>query len=369
MKWRLLFSGTDSLPWTALVLCTSLAALALSCWLLRLERRMVSRSVGWTLLTLRCSLLTLLLLTLLQPVLTRQFDQRLQNKVVVAVDGSDSMETRDSHATLAEKLRWAQALGMLGSDDTAGQIDAWVAQAEAGNEPDWSSLGHPPENAIERASADARRRQVEDALEELGQMPRTEFVRRLLLAQPRELLRNLGEVMPVDLRVFATEQQATDATELEQRLATDRRDLAPGGTGAIQTLQSVLAEESGRQVRSFVLITDGRQTLPADAAGEAQRLAALGIPVHTIPVGSQLPPRDLSVAALESPETVFLNDNARMRVVLGTSGFEGQPLAVRLERDGETVQQQTVTPVGDSAAVDFTVPTDKAGRFDYRIAR
>ncbi len=368
MSWHLLFSGAASRGWVIFAVVGVLLALIFSFQLLRLERRLVPPTAGWTLLTLRLLILTLLFLILLQPLLTKRFDAEERGRVVVAVDASLSMETQDRHASLAEKLRWAQALGMLGSDDTTAQIDTWVAQAESGAEPDWSGRGRPPENAVERASAEARRRQVEDALEELGQMPRTEFVRRLLMAQPRELLRNLREVMPVDLRVFATEQQATAAEELERRLTNDRRDLVPGGTGAVQMLRSVLAEESGRQVRSFVLITDGRQTLPADAAGEAQRLATLGIPVHTIPVGSQLPPRDLSIAALESPETVFLNDKARIRVVLGTSGFEGQPLVVRLERDGETVQQQTVTPAGDSAAVDFTVPTDSPGRFDYRIA-
>jgi putative transposon-encoded protein len=367
MSWHLLFSGASSAGWVIFASLGVLSALILSFWLLRLERRMVPPAAGWTLLGLRLLVLALLFLILLQPLLTKRFDVEERGRVVVAVDASLSMETQDRHASLAEKLRWAQALGMLGSDDTAARIDNWVVQAEAGSEPDWLGIGRTPANAVERAAADSRKRQVEDALEELGQMPRTEFVRRLLLAQPRELLRNLGDVMPVDLRVFATEQQATAPEQLEQRLVTDRRDLMPGGTGAVQTLQSVLAEESGRQVRSFVLISDGRQTLPTDAAGEAQRLAALGIPVHTIPIGSRLPPRDLSVAALESPETVFLNDNARIRAVLGTSGFEGQALSVRLERDGETVQQQTVTPVGDSAVVDFTVPTDRAGRFDYRL--
>ncbi|MFM7039468.1 MAG: hypothetical protein ACKO2L_17280 [Planctomycetaceae bacterium] len=367
MSWHLMFSGAGSTGWLIFASLGVLLALVLSVWLLRLERRLVPPAAGWTLLGLRLLVLTLLFLILLQPLLTKRFDVEERGRVVVAVDASLSMETQDRHASLPEKLRWAQALGMLGSDDTSAQIDTWVAQAEAGNEPDWLGSGREPQNAVERASADARKRQVDDTLEELGQMPRTEFVRRLLLAQPRELLRNLGDVMPVDLRVFATEQQSTSAEELEQRLATDRRDLLPGGTGAVQTLQSVLAEESGRQVRSFVLITDGRQTLPADAVVEAQRLAALGIPVHTIPVGSQLPPRDLSVAALESPETVFLNDNARIRVVLGTSGFESQPLTVRLEQDGKTLQEQTVTPAADMASVEFTVPTDRTGRFDYRI--
>ena len=109
MSWRLLFSGLDSFTWTTIVLLATLAALILSGWLLRLERRLVPRRVGWTLLALRTSILVLLLLTLLQPVLTRKSDLQQQSRIVVAVDASDSMETRDSHATLAEKLRWAQA--------------------------------------------------------------------------------------------------------------------------------------------------------------------------------------------------------------------------------------------------------------------
>lgn len=371
MSWHLLFSGAGSPGWVIFASLGVVLALVLSIWLLRLERRLVPRGVGFGLLGLRLSILSFLFLILLQPLLTKRFDVEERGRVVVAVDASLSMETRDRHASLAEKLRWAQALGMLGSDESAGQFEGWVLQAESGAEPDWLGLGRAVENAVERASSEARRKQVSEALEELEEMPRTEFVRRLLLAQPREFLRNLGEVMPVDLRVFATEQRATESGGLERCLVGDRRDLVPDGTGAVQTLQSVLAEEAGGQVRSFVLITDGRQTLPVDLALEAERLGALGIPVYSIPVGSRLPPRDLSIAAVESPETVFLNDSARIRVVLGTSGFEGQSVEVRLGLSGgggEVLQRQSVVPAGDTAVVDFTVPSDNAGRFDYEIA-
>lgn len=367
MKWRLLFSGTDSLPWTALVLCTSLAALALSCWLLRLERRMVSRSVGWTLLTLRCSLLTLLLLTLLQPVLTRQFDQRLQNKVVVAVDGSDSMETRDSHATLAEKLRWAQALGMLGNDETRPLIERWAAAADAGQEPPWLGTDLPPQTPAETAAAAARRDQVMASLSEFEQMPRTEFARRLLAAKPTELLENLRKTLPVDLRLFATEQQQTTPPQLAQMLQQNRRQLRPEATDAIGLLQNTLAEESAGQIRGFILLSDGRQTAPADVAGTADLLAMINVPVYAIPIGSGLQPRDLSVASIDAPEAVFLKDQALVRAVLGTAGFEGEELTVRLEAAGNIIQQQTITPAADSTTVSFSLPADQPGRFDYVI--
>lgn len=367
MSWRLIFSGFKSPGWAIYSVVGVFAALILSYWLLRLERKLVSRRVGWTLMSLRLLVLITLLVTLLQPVLTKQFDVAQRGRVIIAIDGSQSMETQDRHASLSEKLRWAQSLGMLGNAETTPLIDQWVAAADAGQEPNWLGTNGPPANATEKATADSREKQIRDTLEELSGMTRVEFVRRLLQSQPRALLEQLDEVMPVDLRIFAAEQQSTAPAELAQRLQSDRADLVPEATNVLQMLQSVTAEEGSSQVRAIVLISDGRQTVPGDVAGSGQRLAGLGVPVYSIPIGSRLPPRDLSIAAVEAPEVVFLNDKAQIRAVIGTSGFEGETLSVRLEKDGNTVDQQAVTPSSDNATVTFSVPSDQPGRFDYKL--
>jgi hypothetical protein len=344
-----------------------LLAIGISLWLLRLERRLVSRSVGFTLLGLRIGVLLTLMLTLIQPVLTKQFDVAQRGRVIVAVDASQSMETQDRHAALAEKLRWAQALGMLGNAETTPLLEQWVKSAEAGEEPDWLGTGAAAGNAVDQAAAEARARQIRDTLNELAEMPRVEFVRRLLQAQPRTLLTRLEEVMPVDLRLFAGQQKSAMAKDLNELLTSNRADLIPGATDAIQMLQAVTSEEDANQIRGVVLISDGRQTTPGDVASVAERMTSLGIPVFTIPIGSRLPPRDLSIAAVDSPETIFLNDKAQVRAVIGTSGFEGEPLTIRLERDGVTIDQQTVTPATDSAAVTFSIPSNQPGRFGYQL--
>lgn len=367
MSWRLLFSGLDSFTWTTIVLITTLATLILSGWLLRLERRLVPRHVGWTLLALRTSILALLLLTLLQPVLTRKSDLLQQSRIVVAVDASDSMETRDSHATLAEKLRWAQALGMLGNQETRPLIERWANSADSGQEPHWHLTDRPPQTPAEQAAARARRDQVMATLQEFDLLPRTEFARRLLTAKPTELLENLRRNLPTDLRLFAAEQLQTTPQLLNQQLQSDRQKLRPAATDTIGLLQKTLAEESAGQIRGFVLLTDGRQTTPADAAGTAELLAMINVPVYCIPIGSALQPRDLSIASIDAPETVFLKDKALIRTVLGTAGFEGEELTVRLEADGTVLQQQTITPATDSSVVSFSIPSDQAGRFDYLI--
>ncbi|MBC7968232.1 MAG: hypothetical protein H7Z17_20185 [Fuerstia sp.] len=367
MNWRLIFSGLKSPAWTIYAVLGVLLAIGLSIWLLRLERRLVSRTVGWTLLSLRILVLLTLLMTLLQPVLTKRFDVSQRGKVIVAIDGSLSMETQDRHASLGEKLRWAQALGMLGNEETRPLIDAWVVTAESGQEPNWLGGDAPPSTPAEQSLSDARARQVTESLNELSEMPRVEFVRRLLQSKPNELLDQLDEVMPIDIRLFASEQQASVPARLAAALQSDRADLIPGATDALQLLTSLTSEEGAGLIRGVILISDGRQTAAGDVTATAQRLASLQVPVYSVPIGSRLPPRDLSIAAVESPEAVFLNDKAQIRAVIGTSGFEGEPLTVRLKRGDELVSEQTVTPASDSVSVTFDIPSDKAGRFDYRV--
>jgi len=367
MNWRLIFSGLNSTGWTTFTVLAVLTAIGISVWLLSLERKLVPRSVGWVLLTLRILVLLTLCVILLQPVLTSRFNVLQQGKIIVAIDGSLSMETQDRHASLGEKLRWAQALGMLGNAETQSLIDEWVVTAESGKEPNWLGGDALPKTPVEQSLSDARARQVRDALEELAAMPRVEFVNRLLRSKPNELLNHLEKIVPIDLRLFASEQRVSRPEQLAAALQSDRADLIPDDTDVLQVLSAITAEEGASSIRGVVLISDGRQTAAGDVSGTAQRLAGLGIPVYAVPIGSRLPPRDLSIAAIEAPEAVFLNDKAQIRAVIGTSGFEGESLKILLKRGEKLVAEQVITPATDSASVTFDVPSNATGRFDYRL--
>ena len=367
MNWRLIFSGAKSPMWVLNVVLCVAAVLLLSIWLMRLERRMVSRSVGWVLPGLRVAVLGVILTLLLQPVLTTQLDVTQRGRVIVAVDASQSMEIHDTNAPPGEKLRWAQALGMLGNQETDKLIQQWVIAAESGEEPNWLGNVLPPQTTAEQSAADARERQVASTLAELAQMPRTEFVRRLLQSQPRELLKKMQGVIGVDVRLFATKQTAANSEELAELLQSERLEILPGNTDLLNVLQSVTAEDGAGQVRAIVLLTDGRQSVSGDLSATTQLLTSLSVPVYAIPIGSIVPPRDLSLATVDAPEAIFLNDNAQIQATLATFGFEGQQLTVRLERDGKTLEEKKLTPSADSAVATFTVPSAETGRFDYRI--
>ena len=74
-------------------------------------------------------------------------------------------------------------------------------------------------------------------------MPRVEFVNRLLQSKPNDLLVNLDDVVPIDLRVFASEQEASAPGQIADVLQSDRAVLLPGGTDVLQLLTSVTSEE------------------------------------------------------------------------------------------------------------------------------
>jgi hypothetical protein len=367
MNWRLIFSGAKSPAWVLFAMLSVVAVLLLSVWLMRLERRVVSRNIGRVLLSLRVAVLAVMLTLLLQPVLTTQLDVTQRGRVIIGIDASQSMEIQDTNAPLGEKLRWAQALGMLGNQETDTLIQQWVASADAGEEPNWLGNAQPSQTPAEQSAAEARKRQVNSTLEELAQMPRTEFVRRLLQSQPRELLKKLQGLIGVDVRLFATEQKAAMVEELASLLQSERIELLPGNTDVLNVLQAVTAEDGAGEVRGIVLLTDGRQSVPGDLTSATQLLSSLGVPVYAIPIGSRIPPRDLSIVSVDAPEAIFLNDKAQIQATLATFGFEGEELTVRLEQDGKTLEEKKLITSADSAVATFAVPSTESGRFDYRI--
>ncbi len=360
MNWRLIFSGTQSSAWTISVVIAIVLAVALFVALRKYEAKLVSPIVGRTLLCLRVLVLILLLATLLQPVLTKTWDEDHRSRLVIGFDVSESMETADRHAAPAEMLRWAQALGMLGNDATSELLDEWISAYESGQRPNWG-------NGDEELGS-IRHRHVEGVFSELAEMSRTEFVRRLLLSRPNALLAKLGEQLETDLQVFGIEHQSVVGEQLQELLNSDRKELRPGGTDAVGLLANSIAQQDGRQVHGIVLFTDGRQTVTTDIATEAARLSSMGVPVYCVPIGSALSPRDLSIAAVQVPQSVFLEDNAQVQATIASSGFIGDEVTVNLLKDGDAVDQQTVTVAADSFDVEFAIPTDAPGNHEYAIA-
>ncbi len=301
-------------------LAAGAAAVVLLLVLYREERRMVSRRAGLGLLALRVLAAAALVAALFEPIAARTFREAVRGRVIVAVDVSESMATADPGRTGGERAGLVKVLGM--------------------------SAGEP-----------------------LDAMPRREVARRLIDGP----LAKLAADHTVDAYAFARDTAAATPATLADALkrpgkpddpATQTTDWRPALAEALK------ADPGGAPVLGVVLVTDGRRNGPGDDAATVDRLAARGVPVFPVLVGSTRPPRDAAVAAVKAPESVYKGDVASVEVTLKLDGYAGREVAVTLDRPGASPLRQTAHAGADGArpTVTFRVPLEEVGAVPLTVA-
>ena len=127
-------------------------------------------------------------------------------------------------------------------------------------------------------------------------------------------------------------------------------------------------------VLGVVLLTDGQQNAPAaeNVPPAVDRLAARGVPVYPILIGSTTAPRDAAIAAVKAPESVYRGDVAGIEATLKLDGYPGREVAVTLERPNASPMKQVVRapvdPHSPHPAVSFRVPLEEPGTAALTIA-
>ena len=393
------------------LLCAAVAGV-LIVLLYQHERRLVTRSVGATLLVLRLLVVAVVFLTLLQPVLSWTIDQERSGRILVAVDLSESMSAADEHATPAEKLRWARGLGMIGNEQTRKRIDEWLAAYDAGKEPDWVSADEVADAEKRARLTKTRRENLDGVLNEVSKIPRHEIAERLLTGGTSPLVPELEKIAKVQLSIFAGKSESADAEQFgdgnSPRPGTGRgaggegrkaaggpltpdpspqrgeggtkpstldprpsSSLQPGttdlGAGLSVGVGGGAASEERTPVIGIVMLTDGRDTTKRDPVTVARRLGQTGTPVFPVVIGSSKHPTDLAVRSLDYPATVFKDDHPLVKVQMGTAGFEGKKLEVVLEQEGKEPLTKTIVPTGPATPVEFELNLKGLGRHQFTV--
>jgi hypothetical protein len=191
------------------------------------------------------------------------------------------------------------------------------------------------------------------------------------------LLARLAPEQRVGLWAFAdraspleAETPPADRPRLAARLAGlsadgPRSDLATG-------LQEVLDAEQGRRLAGIVVVSDGRQTAPSPVEGALAEAAARGVPVHTFAVGSGRPLMDLALDYARGEEEVFVRDTVSVHAGIRCGGY-AMPTLVEVElRDassGEVLgRRKAVLPEGDQAVdVELVYRPGRTGRRALRV--
>lgn len=301
---RLLLAGSGQ-GWVWLLVGASAVALLLL--LYREERRLVSRRAGLGLLGLRLVAGAVLVLALFEPIAARSWSEAVRGRVLVAVDDSESMTTVDPDRPGAPAAG-ASTPGVMRRDIARRLIDG-------------------PDAPLARLAAD-------------HDVRATAFARDAL---PEGTLPDLATALRKPPRTGDPGRSTTDWAPALAR-ALEMPDDAP--------------------LLGVVLLTDGRQNAPGDPAPMVDRLAARGIPIYPVLVGSTAPPADAAVASIKAPEGVNKGDIAHVSAVLKLDGFPaGAAVDVTLDRPGSKpmVQSVRVPADGSRPVATFRVPMDAVG--------
>lgn len=368
----LVYQNADSGWRVAALLAITAACVVVLTILFRDERKLVSKQLGFTLLGLRICLILIVFLTLLGPTWTWSVQSSRMDRVLVAFDVSQSMETVDLQATELEKIRWAEALGLFGSAESQQRVTRWIKDLETGKEPEWVTADEVSDPERRARLVEVRKQNLQSQLAEVSGISRLELSRRAMSEQGKSPLDALAESYRVQLCAFADHAVDLTKDELQKPFDLSRFQIDRGHSRIRNFLPPADAGGQGGSsaLSGIVLISDGHDTGKKLTENAASQLQGLGVPVHTVLVGSEHRPRDLAILHVDHPESVFLKDRPLIKSILQTSGFEGEALNVYLQSldvPDRIPLQRTITPTGPTSNVEFTLPEETVGRHRYRI--
>lgn len=369
--WRLVFVAWGRQDRLIALFAASVIAVGCIGMLFAYEQRLVSRQLGYTLLTLRVLLILILFLTLLEPVWTWSYNEDHKGRVVVAIDLSESMDTRDVFASEAEKLRWARSLGMLGNEANTARIERWIAAYESGQQPDWIDPDEQVDAARRQPLAEARQQNLQAVFKQLETLSRKEILQRLILSEPNPLSSRLKDLVDTQFVVFAGEYSSTPEAELSKWISSPAQTLMRGHSDLTLPLMAEAMGGDDLPLVGVIVFSDGHDNVHDNPQKFAAQLASSAVPVHTVLVGSERRPKDLAIISIDYPEKVFQDDDPIIKATLRTSGFLGERMVVKLTGDPDSTfapLQQEVTVTGDLEEVSFKLSDLLQGRHHFRLA-
>lgn len=140
-------------------------------------------------------------------------------------------------------------------------------------------------------------------------------------------------------------------------------------TNLSAALRLVVEQSTPGQQSSVLILSDGRQNVEGDAPAVARQLAAQGVPVYALGIGSSQIAIDAAVESMETPDWVYKDDTVRASARILANGLAGKEVAVEFWRDAEKLDTKLLHPgkSQDIQIVTFEDPHPKAGTHAYRV--
>lgn len=156
-------------------------------------------------------------------------------------------------------------------------------------------------------------------------------------------------------------------------ISTDNPDSQSTHLG--DAVRHVLDDHRGILPAGMLILTDGVNTGGLSLAEAARQSRQKGVPLFTIGLGRDAPPRDIEIADVLVDDAVFVNDLVSFQVQVKASGLEGQAVDVTLQRvdstasTAHTVAKEAIAlpPSGQTLTVQLVDRPTAPGDISYTI--
>jgi len=151
----------------------------------------------------------------------------------------------------------------------------------------------------------------------------------------------------------------------------DLEELAPGAgnTDIVAAGKSALARSrsGGKRLTGMVLISDGRHIPTARHNDLGIRAQSQGTAIFPLPLGGEVPPRDLLVKSTRRQHVAFVGQKTRLRATVAARGLGQVSPTIRLldTTGAEVASRKLDIPADDQAEAAFEIVPSAEGYYEY----
>lgn len=342
-EWRLEFRALPEGGWAVALLALALGAAAGVWYLYRKEGRNLGVPLRLLLATLRMGILAAVAFMLFELELVIVRTDSVPAHVLVLMDVSQSLSIGDPYP----------------DDNVSVEMAVRSGAVTSSGQPDLAELRR-------RSRLELARTAVDKILPELAEdrvldVYAFDSQLRELNVQPAPQAAEEGSPSP-----------GADAPPPPPALPAD---LVANGTqtGIGDAVQAAIKRRHGQPLAGVLVVSDGRSNVGQPLSEVAAELGRVHVPVHTLLVGSDKPPRNLRLADLEVSPVIFVRDPIEMTVITEARGMKDAAAAVVLEQlqdDGswKELARQDIKVAEDSVLQKTTFPytPETVGQSEFR---
>lgn len=151
-----------------------------------------------------------------------------------------------------------------------------------------------------------------------------------------------------------------------QTLQHEPGELATGDeTNYADSLSAALLDE--HEPGAVLLIGDGHDSERRPLAAAAALAQKRNVPIHTLPVGSDVPQRDVAVVAVPRQDYLLAKETGQILVRVHQAGYDGQTATLHLRGPGVD-ERRKITFAGESATLELPIRHDSPGMYEYVVS-